>query len=382
MKKYWFFCFILSCLIILTISGCIKSNNTADIDDSSSLPDNKITSIVKDFAKKIWANYSDIKEEEFEWYNYAQENNNDYTINWYSVEKSGVLPKDSPSTVEFFDWWHVEYIWDEIWWSLIEFKKDDIICYYNLFYDQQVPYELMAWEWDYDSDEYNKARDEFSENLTYTLWLSCWLLPKSAPQFENLYFNADGQEPFWSASIRWNTIIRFDPEKTEYYYLSSIKQDGDNIHLSWYNIEWDIKKEDCIDDGKWDTHDYKITISREWDMMYMWCADKIDPDFLIWEEWTLWNFIKKTNYQYKWKQKRSNVSYSIIDMVNKYMQVSLYEINEDVYESYQLIMEKTENGWKVLYEWDYDVDDDKCEELNQYDNNLMEIFFLRDCPRW
>jgi hypothetical protein len=45
-------------------------------------------------------------------------------------------------------------------------------------------------------------------------------------------------------------------------------------------------------------------------------------------------------------------------------------------------MEKTDNGRKVLYEWDYDIDFDTCEELNQYNSFLMDMFFLRNCPRW
>jgi hypothetical protein len=45
-------------------------------------------------------------------------------------------------------------------------------------------------------------------------------------------------------------------------------------------------------------------------------------------------------------------------------------------------MEKDENWWKVLFEWSwYEISDDECERLNQYDNYLMEMFFLTSCPR-
>ena len=70
-------------------------------------------------------------------------------------------------------------------------------------------------------------------------------------------------------------------------------------------------------------------------------------------------------------------------MANKFLYVSLYEStnNDEDYTPTQIIMENTDNGWKVLYEWDYDIDFDTCEELNQYNSFLMDMFFLRNCPR-
>jgi hypothetical protein len=37
-------------------------------------------------------------------------------------------------------------------------------------------------------------------------------------------------------------------------------------------------------------------------------------------------------------------------MANKYMEVSFYDNSEDNYESFEVIMEYTGNGWKTLYE--------------------------------
>jgi hypothetical protein len=65
------------------------------------------------------------------------------------------------------------------------------------------------------------------------------------------------------------------------------------------------------------------------------------------------------------------------------MEVDVYANEDNEYYSYQIIMEKDWKNWKVLFEGDgYNISDDKCEELNQYDNNLMEMFFLLSCPRW
>ena len=351
---------------------------------TSNLPDNEVTSIVRSFAKQLKLKDSDITQETYYRYNYTDMDNVDNEIQWYGIQKSGVKPDDLPDTTEFFDGRRVEYIWDEIWWSLVDYYKDNIVCSRWLFYDQEIPYELMVWEWDdedYDEEAYNNARDEFSKTITYNIDLDCWFIPEWVITSKDFYFNADGQEPFWSLSIRWTQMTRFDPENVKDYYVSTLTKNGNNIHFDWYDIQWDLTKEACIDGGKWDTHEYKIQIVREWDMAYMWCADRYDTDFVIWEEWTLWNFVKKTNYQYKWNSKRDDISYYVYGMINDYMAVWLYQNVEEYYDPTQLLMEKTNNWRKVLYEWSYEVDYDKCEELLQYDNNLMEMFFLVNCPR-
>ncbi len=366
---------------LLFLNGCEFGWDTTNSD----LPENEVTSIMKSYAKLLKLKESDIKEESFYWYNYTDMDNTENEISWYNIQKFGIKPKDLPNSTEFFDGRKAEYVWDEIWWSLIDYQKDNIICSQWIFYDQEIPYELMVWDWvagEFDEEAYNKARDEFLKTITYNVDLSCGFKPEWLYSTYDFYFDAEGMEPFWSMSIRWHEIMRFDPENVKEYYVSTLTKDGENIHFEWYNIEWDLTREACIDGGKWDTHEYKIQVVREWDMVYMWCADKYDADFVVWEEWTLWNFVKRTNYQYKWNTKRENISYDVLEMINNYMQVGLYEIDLEYYNPTQLIMEKTESWRKVLYEWDgYDVDDNTCEELLQYDNNLMEMFFFRNCPR-
>lgn len=378
LQTFWLF-FLLWISVIL--SWCEKSPIIDDTNDN--LPDNKAVSIVSDYAKLLNVWKSQIKQEEFQRHNFIDYENTWYYIQWYSVEQSGIKPSDLPDISKFFDGWHTEYVWDEIGWSMVEYMLDDIICYYYLFYDQEIPYELMAREWDYDEDEFIKKWNDFQASVTYNTELICGFVPKWAPSTLTAYFDAAGEEPFWSMSIRWTNIMRIEPENTEDYYISTMKINWDNIHFDWFDIQWDIIKEDCVDGGKWDTHDYKINITREWDMSYMWCADKIQTDFYVWEEWTLWNFVKKTNYQYKWTKKRDDVYYNVQDMANKFMYVSLYEStnNDEDYIPTQIIMENTDSGRKVLYEWDYDIDFDTCEELNQYNSFLMDMFFLRNCPR-
>ena len=63
------------------------------------------------------------------------------------------------------------------------------------------------------------------------------------------------------------------------------------------------------------------------------------------------------------------------------MFVSLGEYIWEEYIRSQLLLEHKDNKWNILYEGDYDISDEKCEELNQYDHNLMDMAFLQNCPR-
>jgi hypothetical protein len=206
-------------------------------------------------------------------------------------------------------------------------------------------------------------------------------------------------EPFWSASIRWDYIMLMTPNFSKDIYIDNLKADWNSINFKWYNLDWKLEKTNCIDEGAWENHDYKIsfdyTYSIYWDdwiiegeetSHYEWCADAIDLWFISWEEWTLDWFVKKSWYKYSWEYmwnfKKENINYTIDDIVNNYVQVTVYWVEWDEFENYQIIMEKNNDKWNFLYEWKwYEISDDECERLNQYDNNLMDMFFLTSCPR-
>ena len=203
-------------------------------------------------------------------------------------------------------------------------------------------------------------------------------------------------EPFWRASIRWSLISIFTPTWMEEDYLATVKSNWDDIEFKWYHIKnWKLEKANCVDWWKWDNHEYKISFDfvksfygddglkyDEEATHYEGCADSVEFDFVDWEEWMLNSFIEKTDYVYKRKFNQDYVYYTISDIVDNYMSVDFYENDWENYDSYQAIMEKTDEWWKVLFEWEgYEISDDECERLNQYDNNLMDMFFLVRCPR-
>lgn len=370
---------------------------------SSDLPDNDIISVLKNFDDEADADYSNIKEGNFEWYNVAEydyeehTNNGYYTITGYELALS--WQNNLPNMNKILDGWHVFYVWDEIWWAAIQYSKDNILCSYFLSLEQDIPYELIDWNWDYDNEEeqaaYNQAWSDFYDVATYQIELSCGYAPEWMLAFKDFNINAEWMEPFWYASIRWDGINIFTPDWMDEWYIDVLKLDWDNINFKWYGVEWSLEKAQCVDGGKWDTHEYKISLDITktvyWDNWidyveepkhYEWCADKSELNFVPWEEWTLKEFIKKSGYDYKWSFDYDKVSYAIGSVIDRYMNVNIYQLDWEEYDNYQVIMEKVDDGWKVIYEWEwYGIGDEECERLNQYDNNLMDMFFLKGCPR-
>ena len=398
--------------ILLVITGCDTTNpidnNITDVDnnievDNNSLPNNEVVSIIKNFANEMNIPESNIKETSIDWYNAAEYNYDNYdesyyhTVSWYTI--AGNWLKDLPDMAQILDWWYVYYLWDEIWWAVIQYSKDNIICNYYNSLEQEIPMELMEREWDLNDESemeaYDKARSDFYEKATYTVEFSCGFAPEWMAQYKDFSFYGEWMEPFWYASLNWTHINIFTPDGVKEQYIDTLKYDWENIEFKWYNVNWKLEKSDCIDWWKWDTHEYTISFDvnkysyaddgteyNEWPIHYEWCADKIDADFIIWEEWTIDTIINKTNYQYTRWVDHDKVSYTVSDIAWKYMNLNIYERLEDTYSNYQIIMEKTDDGRKVIFEWDwYEISDEQCEELNQYDNNLMDMFFLTMCPR-
>ena len=368
---------------------------------NENLPNNEVISVMKDFLKDVGKDV-EIKEDTFNWLNYAEYDYNSYEwwyydVTWYTLSLTGV--KDLPNVSKIFDGWYVHYVWDEIWGSAIDYSKDNILCSYFLSLEQEIPYELLNREWDYDDEqqaEYNQKWSDFYDIATYSVELSCGFVPEWSIQFKDFNYYAEWMEPFWNAYFVWDYVNIFTLDGLEEHYIDVLKSDWNGYVFKWYDFDWKLEKSDCMDWWKWDIHEYKISFDvnkfsywddgvrhDEWTIHYEWCADKENPEFLPWEEWTLENFIKKSWYQYDRNYNQDKVSYAVTNMLGKYMLVNFYYVDGEDYDSYQSIIENLEDWFKVLYEWGGydDISDEKCEELNQYDNNLMDMFFLKSCPR-
>ena len=368
------------------------------------LPNNEIVNVMKNYADSIDADYSNIKETNFDWYNVAEydyvnydEDSWYYNITWY--EMSVTWLSELPNTNKIFDWWYAFYMWDAVWSSYIEYYKDNIVCSNYQWFEQEVPYELLGWEWDYGNEDeaaaYDKAWDDFYKTVTYEVDLNCGYIPEWALLYKDFYYNAEWMEPFWYASIRWSTVTVFNPEWMIEEYITNLKLNWDNVEFKWYNVDWKLEKVNCVDGGRWGNHEYKISFDltkslywEDWNEYdretthYEWCADAVEFEFIAWEEWTIDEFSKKANYVYTREFDHEYVSYTISDIIDNYVSVFISESDWNQYDWYEMILEKVDDEWRILFEWDwYDISPDECERLNQYDNNLMDMFFLRVCPR-
>ena len=406
MKSKNLFYAVLALLFPLVLMGCSQEKKSTTEPEhpvklEKKLPDNEVTLVMKNFLKDVNRS-AEIKEDTFEWLNYAEYDYNNYTgwyydIKWYSLALTGV--KAFPNVNKVFDGRYVHYVGDEIWGSAVDYSKDNMICSYFLSLEQEIPYELINREWDYEDEqqqaEYDKKRSDFYDIATYSVELSCGYIPEWAIQFKDFNYYAEWMEPFWHAYLVWNYISLFTPDGIEDHYIDTLKSEWENFTFNWYDIDWKLEKSDCIDWWKWDTHEYKISFDVtkssywddgekhiDWTTHYEWCVDKENPKFVPWEEWTLKSFIKKSWYKYDKIYDQDKVSYTIGNMVGNYMIVNFYYVDGENYESYQNLIEISDNKLKVLYEWEwYDISDEECERLNQYDNNLMDMFFLKNCPR-
>ena len=134
----------------------------------------------------------EIKEHNFQRFSFLDTEQSVIEIPWYSINFSWVKFDDIPEANDIFNWWHVEDVSDEAFWSLVEFMTDKIVCNYSLVLEQSIPNELMEWEWDMD-EEYNALWQEFYDKATYAIELSCWEFPEWTPKYDDLYFDAEGQ---------------------------------------------------------------------------------------------------------------------------------------------------------------------------------------------
>jgi hypothetical protein len=127
----WFIIFF----SIITLSWCsnpeIEINWTANVNvnTNSNNEDKEIVSILEKFSKKLnisqaITQWNISRNDIGNWENY-------YDVNWYIITWNN-LKLDNTNWIEkIFDWRHVEYLWDGMFWSFIEYSNEDIFCYYS-----------------------------------------------------------------------------------------------------------------------------------------------------------------------------------------------------------------------------------------------------------
>ena len=353
--------------------------DTSNIIDIDEWWDDLALNIIKKLDHQMGKKW-DIKSENIRWLDHTNifwENNE---IPWYSVSYDGVAYDKVPNIDRYFDGWHLEYVWDGIASSVLEYRKDWVACYIGSYLEQDIPYELVNREDDYTSD-YWDAWDEFLENATYEIVYECANLPEQALNYEDRYFDvitADAEAPYWSASIRWSALNVFD----EYwvngdYYFSEFAKDANTVTFMWYDNKTTIIEQSCTDyAGRF--HNYSVQMSVLWDEVLEWCADKVDLGLVLGEQWFITTLNEKVGLEIPWS---TDTRYEVMDMLGNYVHLSVENLVDDEYEYEERVLEREPNWWRVIYQWDYNVSPEKCEELTQYDWDLMDMSVFYNCPR-
>ena len=90
----------------------------------------------------------------------------------------------------------------------------------------------------------------------------------------NKYLTAFWTEPFWGIEISWWIAKLSSPMfETEHEEPVTITKEWDNYYFKWEELDGEFIKKDCIDDWKWDLHNYTVSVSKFREYAYEWCWD-------------------------------------------------------------------------------------------------------------
>lgn len=172
-------------------------------------------------------------------------------------------------------------------------------------------------------------------------------------QTDQIYLSAFWTEPFWNIEISGNVAKFFEMNMLDYenriQIPVSIVLKWENYEFSWEKIYWIFEKKDCIDWWKWDTHDYTVSITYEWNMLLFWCWDDYqrnleDSDLqewnidITWIEWWIEDCESTSPYRLENPEGITNISYSWYDKQN-------------IWNSYKILWNLTyEQNWEFIFE--------------------------------
>ncbi len=103
--------------------------------------------------------------------------------------------------------------------------------------------------------------------------------------------NAFWVEPFWHLEVEDWKLYYTNPEGRQDPLAISITQSWENLRVDWPTAKVVFTAKKCVDESKWDTHDYTVQVDFPWIQVFG-CGDKItDEDTYehkISSFWTKW----------------------------------------------------------------------------------------------
>lgn len=294
---------------------------------------------------------------------------------------------------QIFEGWVQKSEADGVGESYVEYLKDNMICsvYSKIDYDLDELRNL-AYSEEEDSakqEELDKKLDKIFDENDQLVEVHCAEFNEKYPSPLEFTFNLFGEEPFWDAELRVDSLnytlpnndtYQFDTDST---YIWSWGTSGRNLIFSGekYNfgeIVGELSKEACVDGGIGNTHEYKARVTF-WEGTFEGCADKVDNFLVPGRQGKLENLLKKINYkEYTWKMNPKTASYRGIQTQGDLVEIFLTEEGSE--ETEYLVLGKTDNGRTTYWQGANPVDDETCEKFVNIPG-LMDFGIFSNCPR-
>ena len=390
MKKRSQLSLILLIPCVAFLSGCTNTK-TPEIANE----DNETTRLIsakaflETLAPTLEKTAKDITTQAFSWGSINGE------LSGYLLSNTNMKPNNEmrEKIDQAFEGWVEKNLADGVGESYVEYLKDNLICsvYSRVNYDIDKLMELSYSDEEEPSKEQerNDKMDKIFTENTQSLEVHCAEFNEKNPSPLEFSFDLFGEEPFWNVELRVSTLTytipndethQFDTDST---YIWSWGISGENLTFTGekYNlgeIEGEISKETCTDNGIGNEHEYKAKI-RFWATIFEGCADKVDNFLVEGRKGIAENLFKKINYNnYSGKFDPKTTFYSEIQTKGNLVEIFLTQKGKEHTE--YLVLGKTDDGRETYWQGEIPVDTDTCEKYLEVPG-LMDFGIFNSCPR-
>lgn len=371
---------------VLFLTGC-KQTNILQPEEQSEASAAK--AFLETLAPKLGKTSKDIVAQTFSWESIDGE-----LAGW--LVRNNAIKTDEKFWNELdqiFEGWVQKSEADGVGESYVEYLKDNMICsvYSKIDYDLDELRNL-AYSEEEDSakqEELDKKLDKIFDENDQLVEVHCAEFNEKYPSPLEFTFNLFGEEPFWDAELRLDSLSYTLPNNETHEfdmdnaYIWSWGTSGGNLIFSGekYNfgeIVGELSKEACVDGGIGNTHEYKARVTF-WEGTFEGCADKVDNFLVSGRQGKLENLLKKINYkEYTWKMNPKTASYRGIQTQGDLVEIFLTQEGSE--ETEYLVLGKTDNGRTTYWQGANPVDDETCEKFVNVPG-LMDFGIFSSCPR-
>ena len=371
---------------VLFLTGC-KQTNILQPEEQSEASAAK--AFLETLAPKLGKTSKDIVAQTFSW------GSIDGELPGWLVRNNAIKTDEKfwNELDQIFEGWVQKSEADGVGESYVEYLKDNMICsvYSKIDYDLDELRNL-AYSEEEDSakqEELDKKLDKIFDENDQLVEVHCAEFNEKYPSPLEFTFNLFGEEPFWDAELRLDSLSYTLPNNETHEfdmdnaYIWHWGTSGGNLIFSGekYNfgeIVGELSKEACVDGGIGNTHEYKARVTF-WEWTFEGCADKVDNFLVPGRQGKLENLLKKINYkEYTWKMNPKTASYRGIQTQGDLVEIFLTQEGSE--ETEYLVLGKTDDGRTTYWQGENPVDDETCEKFVNVPG-LMDFGIFSSCPR-